>query len=76
MKLPSMDPVQSSNIAAMGYDKGLFVTFRNGSTYHYPGVSRGVYDQARATESVGRWFAQQIRGNYDGSKINADADAE
>ena len=77
MKLPTMTPVQSSNLAALGYDaNGLFVAFRNGSTYRYPSVPREVYEGALEAPSVGSWFAGAIRGRYEGSKVNGEPDAE
>lgn len=62
-----MQPVQSSNIAAIGYDPAtsdLLVEFHNGSTYRYYGVPANVFDDLQNAGSVGRYFMASIRNSY------------
>ena len=60
----NMQPVESSNLAAIGYDptaKTLAVRFTNGSLYHYPNVEQPLYDGLMAAESKGRYFHAHVR---------------
>jgi hypothetical protein len=70
-----LEPVQSSNIAAVGYDQPnhvLAVQFTNGTTYHYKDVPSDVIEAMKEAESKGSFFAKSIRGKYDSEKIEAD----
>ncbi len=50
-----MKPVESSNVAAIGYaDNTLTVRFRNGSEYEYPGVTQQQYEDLMAAPSKGK----------------------
>ncbi len=65
MKVPTLTPVQSSNIQAVGYsNQGLFVRFIGGGTYHYPDAPKSVFDEMVKSDSVGRYFAHKIRGTF------------
>lgn len=61
----SMQPVDSSQIATVGYDestKTLAVAFKRGNAiYHYPGVDRGTYDAFMSAPSKGTFFGQNIK---------------
>lgn len=61
-------PVTSSNIAAIGYDPTLgtlSIKFKsNGQVYSYLAVPPEVHDALTKAESIGRYFAQHIRGAY------------
>lgn len=62
-----MVTVKSSNIDRVGYDedsKTLAVEFRTGATYHYFEVPKSVYEGLKSAESVGAYFAQNIKGSY------------
>lgn len=81
MKFPDMTSVKSSNVKALGYDKrGLFVQFNNRSAYHYPSVPQEVYegglDVHRDGGSIGSWFNGAIKGRYEASKVEVDANAD
>jgi hypothetical protein len=57
--------VNSSCIAAIGYSfkyKVLRIVFKNGSVYDYQGVSSNVYDNMSKTDSVGKYFHENIQG--------------
>ena len=50
MPMPDMQPVSSSNIAAVGYDaenQTVYVQFLNGSTYAYKGVPEHEFENLR-----------------------------
>lgn len=62
-----MEPVDSSNIAAVGYDgetSTLVVEFNNGRTYRYGGVPKGEYENLLNAGSVGQYFAYNIRNVF------------
>lgn len=61
-----LKPVKSSNIAEIGHEgTTLHVRFRGGNkTYVYEGVPADVHAELMASESVGRHFAQVIKGRY------------
>lgn len=67
---------ESSNIRGWGYaeeTKQLAVQFRgSGATYIYPNVPPEVAKGFEETESVGRYFASEIRGVFDGVKQEAE----
>ena len=60
-------PVESSNIAGIGYHEGsatLAVNFRNGNLYHFLDVKKEDYEDFKGAESVGRHFQTSIRGKF------------
>lgn len=62
-----MTPVDSSNIAAVGYDEDthmLQVQFNNGRTYRYAGVPNGEYQNLLNATSVGNYFATNIKNIF------------
>lgn len=71
-----LQPVVSSNIAAVGYDKGsqtLFVQFKGRDTvYEHPGVPRLTYEIMMAAESIGSYYARNIKKTYPGSAVEGD----
>lgn len=59
-----MHPVESSNIAALGYDperKVLAVRFRNGGVYEYLRVSKKLHEELAAAPSLGKFLNKRIR---------------
>lgn len=67
-----MTPVQSSNIAAIGYDKEtkkMRVKFTGGNLYEYHGVEPHIHTNMLAHESPGKFFARDIRGQYAYEKV-------
>ncbi len=73
----ALKPVESSMIAATGYDpasRTLAVHFRNGTAMHHfrdvpPEVAAGL-DSA---ESAGRYFNANIRGKFDVEQVPLEA---
>lgn len=54
--------VKSSNIAAVAHeDETLGVKFKNGTEYHYQGVSRALFETLSAAASIGRAFNELIK---------------
>lgn len=61
-----LTPVESSQIAAIGYDaaiKTLAVRFNRGAgaIYHYPDVEPEMHRDFMAAESIGSFFGQHIK---------------
>jgi hypothetical protein len=66
--LPSnRQPVQSSDIASIGYDDAtetLEIEFKATGLYRYFSVPRALYDGLAQTPSPGKYFQQHIKGKY------------
>jgi hypothetical protein len=62
---PTLTPVDSSAIRAVGYDgHTLTVEFHNGTTYEHPGVPHSVYIEFMRASSMGAYYNRYIRGKY------------
>lgn len=75
-KIPEMKPVASSNIASIGYDvraAELHVRFKNGGHYIYEGVPEAHHSDMLAAESVGKFLAERVKGNFTFRKHDPDA---
>ena len=67
-----MNPVNSSNVAAGGYDSDsetLQVEFNNGTTYQYFDIPEQTFEGLRDAGSVGGYLAAHIKGSYRYSKV-------
>ena len=67
-----MQQVESSNIAAVGYDQDaevLYIEFNNGTTYSYDMVPFYVYEELMDADSKGQYFHKYIRTVYEYHKI-------
>jgi hypothetical protein len=75
VKIPHMQDVKSSNIAAIGYDPHTFelhVRFTNGNHYVYRSVSKDAHSAfMNATRSYGKFFAEHIRSKYSSFSLEA-----
>ncbi len=61
----TMQPVASSNLSAVGYEKGtLYVSFNSGGLYSYDGVPETVYRGLMTAASHGSYFAAHIKNSY------------
>ncbi len=68
--LPTMTPVTSSNIAAVGHDgDALYVQFTNGTTYRYPGAPAEHHEGLTKTDSPGRYFHHFVKGAHAGDRV-------
>ena len=75
----TMQPTDSSNIAAHGYDpatKTLAVQFKSGSLYHYDNVPEEVANEFKNAKSAGSFFAKSIRGNFEALRIEPEAEGD
>ena len=65
--------VQSHDIAIVGYDKSastLEITFRRGGVYHYFDVPESVHQSLMESESLGTFFAEQVKDRFTYKKIS------
>lgn len=65
-------PVNSSNLAAVGYDPDaqvLEIEFKNGGIYDYYGVPAGLYEQLLAAPSLGSFFHHNIRDAFPTERV-------
>jgi len=65
-------PVQSSNLAAIGYDPAsetLEVEFLTGTVYEYRNISQFIYDELMNSPSRGSFFSREIRNSYPYERI-------
>lgn len=73
MTIPvKMYPVTSSQITYIGYVEEvehLYVTFKNGQTYRYEGVSKEEFLELKESDSVGSYFAENIKSSYPYTKL-------
>jgi hypothetical protein len=68
--------VSSSNIRSVGHDvtsNTLEVEFTNGSVFQYAGVPRELADQMVKAESVGSFFARNVRSQFQAKRLDAAA---
>jgi hypothetical protein len=67
-----MTPVESTNLAAVGYDRQtqrLRVRFQTGTVYDYYNVSEMHYHMLLTTESKGTYFNEYIRNVFEYAKV-------
>jgi hypothetical protein len=65
-----LTPVKSSNIKAVGHKDGvLYVEFKGGKTFSYEDVSETKYHEFINSNSVGSFFARNIRNNHKASEV-------
>ena len=65
-------PVTSSDIRAIGYDKHsltLEIEFNRGGLYEYANVPEAVYRGLMSASSHGKYFHQYIRDKYETRKL-------
>ena len=61
----SLNPVSSSNVAAIGWSDGvLHVRFHGGRLYEYVGVPSDVFDAFMSAPSKGRFLHWRIARQY------------
>lgn len=70
-----MHATGSSMISAWGYDEQthvLAVTFKNGKTYRYAEVPAEVAAGFNESESIGRYFGNAVRGQYEAVLVDQE----
>jgi hypothetical protein len=69
-KIIPMTEVTSSQIASIGHiGDTLAVTFKNGGTYHYHGVSAAQFGDMKQAKSIGSFLSVVIKPNFKFTKI-------
>jgi hypothetical protein len=67
MSLPEMSPVQSSNVASIGYDtqtQTVYIQYSIGSIYIYKGVPQFEFDNLRVAPSIGSHLHRYFKNVY------------
>lgn len=70
--MPEMIPVKSSLIKAIGYcdeKEELHVELKNGTEYLYQGVPQGTYEALANADSVGVFFAANVKNVFGFVKV-------
>lgn len=68
----TLDPVESSNIKAIGHDPAtnvLRVQFRSGATHDYHGVTREQHQALIGADSIGGHFHRHIRQQHPNTRL-------
>ncbi len=71
-----LETVESDVIHAIGYDPAislLEIIFNDGRIYQYRGVPPKVYEGLQSAESKGRYFQENIRGEFQYWQYDAQA---
>ena len=71
MKNIIFTPVESSNIISVGYDEttsSMYVNYPSG-TYKYDRVEKSVYESLLTSPSKGRFMNENIKGQYNYSRV-------
>lgn len=66
------EPVESSNLASVGYDNEseiLEIEFNHGGVYQYYDVPESEYEALMDADSHGKYFASNIRNDYEYQKM-------
>jgi hypothetical protein len=64
--------VESSNLTSVGYDKEsevLEIEFKHGGKYQYFDVPFKIYNELMNAESHGKYFAANIRNDFEYQKM-------
>lgn len=65
-------PVQSSNVAEVGYDPTTMtmeVAFTNGTIYQYFDIPEALFQEMLHSESIGKFLNSQIKNSYRYAKV-------
>ena len=68
-----MLPVHSTMANYIGYDSDrqlLQIEFKNGSVYEYEGVDEETWEDMLETNSPGRFYNREIKGNYRSRRLD------
>jgi hypothetical protein len=67
-----MRPVDSTMANTIGYDPDqhlLQIEFKNGTQYQYAGVNRETWEELQASDSLGQFFNEEIKGYYPSRRL-------
>lgn len=65
-------PVRSTNIVSIGYDSDtsvLEIEFYSREVYQYTNIPQRLFDDFMTSQSLGRYFAQNIKGKFSFRKM-------
>ncbi|MDR2666727.1 MAG: KTSC domain-containing protein [Holosporales bacterium] len=66
-----MEPVDSSDLACVGYENGtMHISFQNGGLYAYYNVPMSIHRELMNAPSHGRYFHTYIKGKYRATRIS------
>lgn len=69
--MPQID--DSSMISRVDWANGVLeIEFKNGSTYRGHDIPSGIFNEMLAAESKGRFFNENIKGQFEVSKVTPD----
>lgn len=71
-KIPTMVPVESSNLKAVGYDpdaKEMHIQFKSGGHYSYANVPPEAHQAFMAADSKGGHFSKNFAGHFKHTKV-------
>lgn len=70
MTLPTMTPIQSSTVSEIGHDGAhLYVRFKGGALYRYPGADASHVETMAGHKSPGSYFQAEVRGRHRGERV-------
>ena len=75
MAMSDWTTVSSTNVQSFRYDpdtEELQVRFVGGRQYRYAGVPAVLADQMDQADSVGKFFAEEIKGQYETERMFSD----
>lgn len=67
--------VASSNLSGIGYNpvkQILAIRFKSGEVFHYAGATEALMARFYGAESLGRFYASEIRGKLTGQKMTGE----
>lgn len=70
--IPTMTPVESSNIKAVGYhpeSRTMHIQFKSGGHYRYADVPPETHEAFMAAESKGGHFSKNFAGKFKHTKL-------
>lgn len=69
-EIPALQPVESSNIEAIGHEGDqLFVRFKGGGLYAYSGVPARIGVEMAGAKSPGSYFHANVRSRFAGERV-------
>ena len=67
-----LEPIASSSLSAIGYNPAkqiLAVQFKNGTIFHYAGISLDLAGELGLADSKGSFYAKNIRGKFQAERM-------
>ena len=69
--MPEMKDVKSEMMQKVGHEgEDLYVEFAPGAVYKYWPVTKAEYQEMIESDSVGKWFAKNIKGEKEFEKVD------